>query len=99
MTSAASHRDRSRAGTIALSASVLAFSGFVLNVLYGKFAPVFGWDPGLRLARVPEFLLLFSSAILFVIAALSAERKAGADPPESKPLEEDSHHEDKQGSS
>ena len=84
--------------TLALTASLLAILAFLLNILYGKFAPVFGWDPGLRLARVPEFLLLFGSATLFVIAALAAERQAGAKPPDPQPLEEDGSHDKKQES-
>jgi len=48
--------------------------------LYGRFAPSLGLDPALRLTRVPEFLLLFASATLFIVAALAAERQAGIRP-------------------
>jgi cell division protein FtsX len=68
---------RSQLLATALVACLLSVGLFAGNVLYGRFAPVFGWDPGLRLARVPEFLLLFASAVFFVIAALAAERRAG----------------------
>lgn len=70
---------RSHLSTIivsALTASFLAFAAFSINVFYGRFAPFFGWDPGLRLERVPEFGLLFTSAVLFIVAALAAERRA-----------------------
>ncbi len=56
-------------------ASVATFSAFILNVLYGRFAPALGWNPAHRLDVVPEFLLLFSSAVLFSIAALAAESR------------------------
>jgi hypothetical protein len=80
----------------ALGASLLAFAGFALNVLYGRFAVTLGLDPGLRLARVPEFLLLFTSATCFVIAALAAERQAGARSPDTQSLEEEGRHENKE---
>ncbi|OOG27553.1 hypothetical protein B1C78_03530 [Thioalkalivibrio denitrificans] len=85
--------------SLALTASGLAFLGFALNVLYGRFAPMLGLDPGLRLARVPEFLLLFASATFFVIAALAAERLAGGRAPVTQPQtpEEEGRHENKQG--
>ncbi|WP_018232125.1 hypothetical protein [Thioalkalivibrio thiocyanodenitrificans] len=92
------YRARSWLVALALTASFLAILTFLLNVLYGRFAPAFGWDPGLRLARVPEFLLLFGSATFFVIAALAAERQAGAKPPDPQPLEEDGSHDKKQES-
>jgi hypothetical protein len=60
---------------VALSASVLAFSLYFLNILLGKFAAQFGELASLRVARVAEFLLLFTSAVLFVIAALAAEAR------------------------
>ena len=93
MTSGEPHRAASWIRALAMTTSGLAFLGFALNVLYGKFAPALGWDPGLRLTRIPEFLLLFGSATLFVIAALAAERQAGAKPPDMQPLEEDGSHE------
>lgn len=92
------HRPRSLLATLALTASLVAFLGFLLNVLYGKFAPVLGLDPGLRLARVPEFLLLFISATFFVIAALAAERRAAVCPPATQTLEEDGQHDNEQAS-
>lgn len=91
MTPARSHPPRSRLIALALSASLLSFLSFSLNVLYGKFAPFFGWDAGLRLARVPEFWLLFVSAAFLVIAALAAERQAGAYPPSDPTTQEDSN--------
>ena len=96
MTSNAPKRIGPWAKSLALAASLLAFLGFALNVLYGKFAPMLGWDPGLRLARVPEFLLLFVSAMFFVIAALTAERQAGLRKPASQPLEEKNSHENQE---
>lgn len=88
-------RPRSRFGALALTASLLAFLAFAGNVLYGKLATLLGWDPGLRFERVAEFLLLFSSASLFVIAALAAERHAGVRPPAAPPLEEDDNHDNR----
>lgn len=73
-------RTVARIRSLALAASLLAFLAFAGNVLYGKFAPALGLDPELRLARVPEFLLLFTSATLFIVAALAAERHAGVRP-------------------
>lgn len=78
------HRPGSRLIASSLVASFAAFLLFSLNVLYGKFAAFFGWDPDFRLARVPEFGLLFGAAALFVVAALAAERKAGGEPSESQ---------------
>ena len=66
---------RSLLEKIALYACIAAFSVFILNVLYGRFAPTLGWSRSLHLDGVPEFLLLFSSAVLFSIAALSAENR------------------------
>ena len=74
-------RPPSRLVAWALTASLVALLSFCLNVLYGKFAPFFGWDASLRLASVPEFWLLFASAAFFVVAALAAERQAGGYPP------------------
>lgn len=73
-------RTATRIRSLALAASLLAFLAFAGNVLYGKFAPTLGLDPDLRLTRVPEFLLLFTSATLFIVAALAAERQAGIRP-------------------
>lgn len=85
------HRSRSRLVVSALTASLMAFLLFSLNVLYGKFAPSFGWDTALSLRRVPEFWLLFVSGAFFVVAALAAERQASADsPPAHTNLEEHS---------
>lgn len=76
MSSDGTWRTASWLRSLALAASFLTFLAFAANVLYGRFAPTLGLDPALRLARVPEFLLLFASATLFIIAALAAERQA-----------------------
>ena len=94
------HSSRSRLILIAsaLTASLVVFMSFTLNVLYGKFTPFFGWDAGLRLPPVPEFWLLFTSAAFFVVAALAAEQQAGGYPPPAPTNQEDSNHEKRQGS-
>lgn len=86
------HRPRSRLIASALSASFAAFVLFSLNILYGKFGASFGWDPDLRLARVPEFGLLFGSAVLFIVAALAAERQASGDATKSLTTNGGNHH-------
>jgi hypothetical protein len=97
MTAGRPDKRRSRFIASALTASLVAFLSFALNVLYGKFALFFGWDAGLRLASVPEFWLLFASAAFFIVAALAAERQAGAYPPPARTNHEDSNDEKRQG--
>lgn len=66
---------RSRLEKLALIGCGAAFTVFVANILYGRFAPTLGWDRSLRLDGVPEFLLLAAAALLFSIAALAAESR------------------------
>jgi hypothetical protein len=57
---------------LAFACWLVFFTLFVLNVLAGKWSAASGqaiW----HLERVPEFLLLFASAISFAVAALAAE--------------------------
>jgi hypothetical protein len=88
------HRPGSRLIASALAASFAAFVLFSLNILIGKFAAFFGWDPELRLARVPEFGLLFGAAVFFVVAALAAERQAGGGASTSQSTNGENHHEE-----
>jgi TRAP-type C4-dicarboxylate transport system permease small subunit len=69
-------RARSRLEVAALVACAVCFALFCGNVLLGWSARLIGWDASWRLERVPEFLLLFASAISFAVAALAAERRA-----------------------
>jgi hypothetical protein len=65
---------------------VLCFGLFALNVVFGSMAMSRGWDNPLSFGRVTEFLLLFASAILLMLAALASEaaaRKAEPDEPGS----------------
>lgn len=71
---------RSRVERVSLLACIASFSVFALNVVYGRFAPSFGWNRDVHLDGVPEFLLLFLSAIFFSIAALAAERRENGTP-------------------
>lgn len=80
MTSDTTKRIARRIRLLGLAASLLTFLTFAGNVLYGRFAPSLGLDPALRLTRVPEFLLLVTSATLFIVAALAAEKQAGVRP-------------------
>ncbi|MBM3357594.1 MAG: hypothetical protein FJY54_07690 [Betaproteobacteria bacterium] len=66
---------RSRLEVAALVACAACFSLFCANVLLGWWARAMGWDVSWRLERVPEFLLLFGSAISFAVASLAAERR------------------------
>ncbi|HRP75277.1 MAG TPA: hypothetical protein PK725_12335 [Rhodocyclaceae bacterium] len=77
----ASSRVRSRVERVSLLACIVSFSVFFLNILYGRFAPAFDWNRDHHLDGVPEFLLLFLSAIFFTVATLAAERQ-GNDPPD-----------------
>jgi hypothetical protein len=55
-------------------------------VVFGSMAMSRGWDNPLSFGRVTEFLLLFASAILLMLAALASEaaaRKAEPDEPGS----------------
>jgi TRAP-type C4-dicarboxylate transport system permease small subunit len=66
---------RSRLEVAALAACAACFALFSANVLFGWSAGAMGWDASWRLERVPEFLLLFASAISFAVASLAAERR------------------------
>lgn len=85
------HGASSRLIASALTAGFVAFLSFSFNVLYGKFAPFFGWDASLRLANVPEFWLLFASAAFFIVAALAAELRSGVYPPPDAPNQGGQH--------
>ncbi|MBI4194837.1 MAG: hypothetical protein HY526_07120 [Betaproteobacteria bacterium] len=66
-------RTRSYPEAAALVACAVSFSLFCANVLLGWSARAMGWDASWRLERVPEFLLLFASAVAFAVASLTAE--------------------------
>lgn len=53
--------------------SLVCFSIFIANILYGKGAIAFGFEPTLKLTDVVEFLLLVASSIFFVIFSLRRE--------------------------
>jgi protein-S-isoprenylcysteine O-methyltransferase Ste14 len=76
----------SRARWAAVIGFAVCFGVFALNVVFGSMAMSRGWDNPLSLGRVTEFLLLFASAILLMLAALASEasaRKAEPDEPGS----------------
>lgn len=66
-------RARSRLEKAALVICAVSFCLFCTNVLVGWSARAMGWDASWRLERVPEFLLLFASAVAFAVASLTAE--------------------------
>lgn len=77
---------RSRLEAAALLACASCFALYCTNVILRRAARAFEWDATWLLDRVPEFLLLFASAVLFAVASLAAERRdqarsAGASPP------------------
>jgi len=77
---------RSRLEAAALYACAAFFTLFCANVILRRAARAFEWDATWLLDRVPEFLLLFASAVLFAVASLAAERRdqarnADAPPP------------------
>ena len=74
---------------LAFSLCLVAFSVFLGSVLFGKFSSNFEWMASFRIHRVAEFLLLFASAVFFVIAALVAERLDPRVPPPAQQLVED----------
>ena len=49
------------------------FGIFVLDVLWGKAALFYGFDPILKLGDVGEFLILLSAVIVFMIEVLRRE--------------------------
>ncbi len=56
-----------------LAATGLLFGSFVLNVLLGKAALLYGFDPILQFGDVGEFLILLVAIIAFVIEVLRRE--------------------------
>lgn len=66
---------RSRLETAALRACAACFTLFCANVILRRAARALEWNATWLLDRVPEFLLLFSSAVLFAVASLAAERR------------------------
>ncbi len=62
-----------------LSAAGVFFGLFVLDVLLGKAALSFGFEPILKLGDVGEFLMLLAAVICFMIEALRCEaQQAGS---------------------
>ena len=57
-----------------ISISVISFSLYTLNVLLSKYFSIAGQNT-ISFDRVPEFLLLFITAISFTVAALAAEKR------------------------
>lgn len=62
----------------ALRACGACFAVFCTNVVLRRAARAFEWEAPWLLERVPEFLVLFASTVLFATAALAAERRARA---------------------
>jgi hypothetical protein len=58
-----------------LSAAGVFFGLFVLDVLLGKAALAYGFEPILKLGDVGEFLMLLAAVICFMIEALRCESK------------------------
>ncbi|QPC43701.1 hypothetical protein HW532_13985 [Kaustia mangrovi] len=71
-------RDSARRARWLLAIAAGVFSLFCLNVLLGKARVTLGWETGLVLPDVPEFLLLLFSALFFTLAALARERAVGS---------------------
>lgn len=75
---------RSRTERLAFISWLVFFTLFVLNVLAGRWSAQSG-EALWHLERVPEFLLLFASAISFAVAALAAEHRHASGSPPSSP--------------
>ncbi|MEE4216241.1 MAG: hypothetical protein V2I48_01410 [Xanthomonadales bacterium] len=56
-----------------LVASGALFGLFVLDVLLGKAALLYGYEPILKLGDVGEFLVLLAAVVLFMIEVLRRE--------------------------
>jgi hypothetical protein len=65
---------RSFTEKIAISICIISFAFFALNVLLSKFFSFAGQNT-ISLDRVPEFLMLFTTAVSFTVAALAAEKR------------------------
>ncbi|MEQ8355330.1 MAG: hypothetical protein RH942_07315 [Kiloniellaceae bacterium] len=63
-----------RRSKLLLRICFIFFGLFGLNVLLGKAQIVFGFDLGVLLPDVAEFLLLLVSALFFTLAALAREK-------------------------
>ncbi len=61
-------------GRIAGRISLVLFLVFVANILYGKMAIYFQFEPLVKFSDVMEFLLLILVSIFFVIFALQREK-------------------------
>ena len=57
-----------------ISICVISFSLYTLNVLLSKYFSIAGQNT-ISFDRVPEFLMLFVTAISFTVAALAAEKR------------------------
>jgi hypothetical protein len=56
-----------------LTTTGILFGLFVLNVLLGKAALSFGFEPIVQIGDVGEFLVLFAAVIVFVVEVLRRE--------------------------
>jgi len=66
---------RNRVDILFLFATGALFGLFLLNVLLGKAALQFEFEPILQIGDVGEFLLLLAAVICFVIEILRRERQ------------------------
>ena len=66
---------KNRVDMLFLFATGALFLLFVLNVLLGKAALLFEFEPFLQIGDVGEFLLLLAAVICFVIEILRRERQ------------------------
>ena len=65
---------RSITEKMGISICVISFSLYTLNVLLSKYFSIAGQNT-ISFDRVPEFLMLFVTAISFTVAALAAEKR------------------------
>ena len=64
---------RTRADVWWLTATGVLFGLFLLNVLLGKAALLYGFESILQIGDVGEFLILFAAVVCFVIEVLRSE--------------------------